>query len=759
MWNLCRAPLRRSLLTSQRSFLVQRCTHSASQVEASRPIITGQVDGVDGEPRLFSEFKETISPETLNALTVKPYQFKTMSAVQAQVFSLLPDLAKPYSPTAPNPGPRDLLVRARTGTGKTAAFLIPILEARKRELDIAGTAAVKAAGRVTDAGIYTSGIREYRLEHIGALIISPTRELATQIANEALKLSYHHQGLGVRLLCGGNSKREQVKNWLKGPLDIVVATPGRLLDLARSEPIVAKHLLTTKTFVLDEADTLLEMGFRDDLNAIVNCIPEKPARQTFLFSATVAPAIRQITRAFLDKNHQFIDCVGDDHAATHVSIPQYATTLPSAEHQFPHILKLLVQDQLEHPGSSKIIVFLSTTKMTQLFASFLRNLHSKILPAGRHTEIYEIHSKLTQFSRTAASNKFRAATNPAILVTSDVSARGVDYPKVTRVVQVGIPSSRDQYVHRIGRTGRGTNGLGRGDLVLLPFEVGFLTWQLTDIPLKAYTTTQLAASVAELAAKFDANPKEHRGFENYKHPVQPLVDNIEMEIKDLTRRIDPEAVRITFLAQLGYYLAKAPELRVHKSVVLEGLNAWTVEACGLESPPFVSAAFLEKLGLSDGRTKHWSRRAPATTFNRNERSTPWGGRGSFATRDRVRERTPLEDLDPSEEGLPINEFRSTRYGKVQPWERDDDEGYSSSKKPSYSQARRSTDRAGRYSDDRRSTERPGRHTGSAGRYSSNDRRDSGRRDSGRRDSGYSSGRGGGRGQTDGDSKLRNAFGG
>ncbi len=233
------------LSPAQRSFLVQRCVHSASEVEPR--IITGKVEGGDAEARLFTEFRDSISRETLDALTIKPYKFTTTSAVQAQVFSLLPDLARPYSPTETNPGPRDLLVRARTGTGKTAAFLIPILEARQRELDDAGKAAVKAAGRVTDAAVHQRGIREYRKTHIGALIISPTRELATQIANEAIKLSYNHDGLEVRLLCGGNSKKEQVRNWVKGSLDIVVATPGRLLDLARSDPIVAKDLQTTKT--------------------------------------------------------------------------------------------------------------------------------------------------------------------------------------------------------------------------------------------------------------------------------------------------------------------------------------------------------------------------------------------------------------------------------------------------------------------------------------------------------------------------------
>ncbi len=514
------------------------------------------------------------------------------------------------------------------------------------------------------------------------------------------------------------------------------------------------------------------MGFRDDLNAIVECIPPKPARQTFLFSATVAPAIRQITKAFLDANHKFIDCVGDDHVATHVSIPQYATTLPSAEHQFPHIFKLMVQDQLDHPGSSKIIVFLPTTKKTQLFASFLRNLHSKVLPAGRHTEIYEIHSKLTQFSRTAASNKFRAATSPAILVTSDVSARGIDYPKVTRVIQVGIPSSRDQYVHRIGRTGRGTNGSGRGDLVLLPFEVGFLTWQLTDIPLKAYTTKQLNDSVAQLAAKFDENPQEHRGWEKYKHPLQPVIESIESEIKALTTRIDPEAVRITYLAQLGYYLAKAPELRVQKSVVLEGLNAWTVEACGLEAPPYVSEAFLEKLGLNDGRTKHWDRRSSATTFARKERVTPWGGRGHQSTRDRVRE--PMtrhdEDLHPSERQLDVKEFRSSRYGKPQPWEKRDDKF---SKRSSGSGGGYSQGRGGMSGGSSRNSGRDNGFSRGGGDGRSGFSRGGGdgrsgfSRGGGDDRSGFSRGGGGdgrysrdsGRGQTDGDYKLRNAFGG
>jgi len=125
------------------------------------------------------------------------------------------------------------------------------------------------------------------------------------------------------------------------------------------------------------------MGFRDDIDAIADYLPKTPERQTFLFSATVSRSIQQVARATLDKKHMFINTVSDSDSPVHTRIPQYHTVLPSATEQIPHTLRLLAHDQLINPGKSKAIVFLPTTKMTQLFATLIRELSKTVLPLAR----------------------------------------------------------------------------------------------------------------------------------------------------------------------------------------------------------------------------------------------------------------------------------------------------------------------------------------------------------------------------------------
>ncbi|CAE6449039.1 unnamed protein product [Rhizoctonia solani] len=609
----------------------------------------------------FSSIKDLISPETYEAITYKPHQLKNMTPVQAAVLQLIPQLTQHHTELQPGPDgrlpPRDLMVRAKTGTGKTLAFLVPAIEARLAAIERAKKQALEQAGLTKDRMYEARAVRAFTRTDAGTLIISPTRELATQIANEALKLTHHHDGFEVRLFVGGNSKREQMRGWMRGRRDIVVATPGRLRDLLQSEPSISEGLKNTQMLILDEADTLLDMGFRDDLEDIISYLPKSPERQTMLYSATVSRAIQQVARSTLDKNHEFISTVQEEESPVHAHIPQYHTVLPRAEDQLPHILRLLAHDQLSNPGKSKTVVFLPTTKMTQMYASLLRELARDTLPAGRSTQIYEIHSKKEQDSRSRTSDRFRKDTSGAsVLVTSDVSARGVDYPGVTRVIQVGIPSSPDQYIHRVGRTGRaGTEG--RGDLVLLPWEVGFVTWQLTHVPMKPTTVKQIEAEVLALAAKHDENPSEfytpppvpraiRSRFKDASSTPGPVslssrslekVNQIGTIINETLPSIDPLSVEETFASLLGYYIAKAPELRVQKGVVLQGCKDWATGAAGLPQEPYVSEAFLAKLGYSDGRTKRFgAKRTEYVGKGRkgDARSSPWEVRGNQRNRDR-----------------------------------------------------------------------------------------------------------------------------
>lgn len=431
------------------------------------------------------------------------------------------------------------------------------------------------------------------------------------------------------------------------------------------------------------------MGFRDDIDAIADYLPKTPERQTFLFSATVSRSIQQVARATLDKNHIFLNTVSDRDSPVHAHVPQYHTVLPSAREQIPHILNLLAHDQLINPGKSKIIVFLPTTKMTQLFATLIRELSKTVLPSGVKTKVYEIHSKRTQDARTMTSDAFRGdLSGSSILVTSDVSARGVDYPGVSRVVQVGIPGSTEQYIHRVGRTGR-AGMQGRGDLVLLPWECGFVTWQLTEVPLKPLTISELTSQVSSLSAKFDEDPElffkginvstektprydthgrtRTTGPSLYKSPLSPRITNMGSSISQLLDDVDEEAVKETFASLLGYYFAKSPELRTQKNVIVQGCKDWTVEACGLPVPPYVSEGFLLRLGFSDGRTKRFG--AAVMPESRRDTGAPsWMGRGQQRSKGKERElpswATARDELDENDPVGRPEEYRSERYGRT-----------------------------------------------------------------------------------------------
>ncbi|KIL56774.1 hypothetical protein M378DRAFT_113290 [Amanita muscaria Koide BX008] len=614
------------MLRSTSRFSSAVATVSATNVPSS----TTSTPTLDTLP--FSSLETSVHPSTLRPIIEKPFSLVTMSSVQSRVLPLLPGLAMPYQTQQPGDAatPRDLLVKAKTGTGKTLAFLVPAIESRLRAISQHVKKSLSDGGLISDKILESKAKRSFAMNRVGALIISPTRELGTQIANEALRLLTYHGALDVQLLVGGESRRKQVRDWSRRRKDIVVATPGRLRDLL-NEKEFADAFAHTQLLILDEADSLLDMGFRDDIDAITEYLPPTPERQTFLFSATVSSAIRQVAREVLDKRHVFINCVNDADAPVHTHIKQYHTVLPSAADQVPHLLRLLAHEQLANPGSSKTIMFFPTTKMTQLFTSMLKEIKKSALPAGNNTRIYEIHSKKTMESRTRTSADFRAdKSGAAVLVSSDVSARGVDYPGVTRVIQVGVPSSKDQYVHRVGRTGRGGEGgrEGRGDLVLLPWEMGFVTCQLGEVPLKPVTVKDMEKQVKEMAIKVDEDPKAY--FNDFgkaafglqgrasSAPTGPrlflnvpgyasVVDQVDVKVEEMRSEMDESAVDETFMSMLGYYSSRTGEMKTDKMTVLEGLKDWAVDCGGMMKKPTVSMMMMQRLGIVEDRP---SRRSP-----------------------------------------------------------------------------------------------------------------------------------------------------
>ena len=586
------------------------------------------------EPELesFAALQDRISPEIYKALVDRPFRFSKPSSVQSAVLSMLPGLASSAdASTAPGP---DLLVKARTGTGKTVAFTVPALEHRLRSL-----AATGSDGRTQfDRRGATT---------VGCLILSPTRELASQIAVEAVKMCTHTR-LEVQLFVGGASKSVQLRQWQRGRSDVIVATPGRMLDLLNSVPAFRSAIATTKTLVLDEADTLLDMGFSRELDQIIAMLPKGDGRQTFMFSATVPPEVARIARSALRPGAKVIDTVpSGETTSTHEHVPQFVTVVPEPRDYLLHLTRLLAADALAHPDGAKTIVFCATTAMTSFVARLLRHRDVQgCLPWGAKTHVFELSSRLSQGARDGAADRFRRASGGhAILVTSDVSARGVDYPGVTRVIQLGLPRTADVYVHRIGRTGRAGKS-GRGDLVLWPFEAHWLDNELRHLPLKPFTVRDAQSELEDALKAHDAQagppmppPRAMRGS---RHEIGTLVERgalpggLAPQFENISDQLEPkridadfgEEVESTFSSLCGYYTGIFTS---HLGEVVKTLEAFAMEACGALYPPRVPSTVQAAM---DGRSRRPARDGPMArrraagtggTYSRGGHSSPASG--------------------------------------------------------------------------------------------------------------------------------------
>jgi ATP-dependent RNA helicase DeaD len=300
---------------------------------------------------------------------------------------------------------RDVLAQAATGTGKTAAFALPLLHIL--------TPKAPAKERTT------------------ALILVPTRELAMQVA-EAVHRYGKEMGAISLPVYGGASMETQVRALERG-VDVVVATPGRALDHIRRRTI---HLTSVKTVVLDEADEMLDMGFAEDLEAILDATPK--GRQTALFSATIPPRIASIAAKHL-KNPLKITIDRETVAAGQTArVRQVAYIVPRA-HKMAALGRVL---DIEHPTSA--IVFCRTRTEVDALTETLN---------ARGFRAEALHGGLSQQHRDRVMKSFRA-NKTDLLIATDVAARGLDVRHVSHVVNYDVPAAAEGYVHRIGRTGR-----------------------------------------------------------------------------------------------------------------------------------------------------------------------------------------------------------------------------------------------------------------------------------------------------------------
>lgn len=300
---------------------------------------------------------------------------------------------------------RDAIGQARTGTGKTASFALPILH---------------ALGAAVDAGAQLGQPR--------ALVLAPTRELATQVSSAVYT---YGKSLGVRALpiTGGQPYSKQINRLRKG-VDVVVATPGRLVDLINQGKI---DLSAVKTVVLDEADEMLTMGFADDLDAIFDALPSE--RQTALLSATMAPGVRRLAARRLD-NPETISVTDGDRTAADITQRGY---MIDSRDKLASLVRLLETEDV-----TSALAFVKTRVGASQLAADLSRL-------GYAAE--EISGDLSQAARTAVLDRFRRQ-QVRILCATDVAARGLDIDHVSHVFNVDLPLDPEAYVHRVGRTGR-----------------------------------------------------------------------------------------------------------------------------------------------------------------------------------------------------------------------------------------------------------------------------------------------------------------
>uniref|UniRef100_A0A7S1UW89 ATP-dependent RNA helicase n=2 Tax=Grammatophora oceanica TaxID=210454 RepID=A0A7S1UW89_9STRA len=426
----------------------------------------------------------------------------------------------------------DVLAKAKTGTGKTLGFLIPAIELMCKK---------------------PSNSRS-----IPCLVLSPTRELAMQISKEAVSLSKFLPDVRV-VTCVGGTNINRDKTNLKSSTQILVSTPGRLLDHLANTDGLGNRLGDLKTLIFDEADQLLDMGFRPDIERILKFLePSIGTRQTLLFSATVPDSVNEIAKKSLRSTFEFIDTVGESEEQTHMHVKQELVVVPQAN--VATALEAILARETGSPAY-KVIVFFTTARLTGFMADLFNAVKTKT-----GYDVLQIHSRMSQPARKRCSDKFRTAKQ-AVLFSSDVSARGMDYPNVSFVLQVGL-TERAQYIHRLGRTAR-AGKRGQGCLLLTPYEEHHMMKVLNDMPI------------------------EKTRLELPDNSVSAMGEAMSMVANDKDLRVSASAA---YRAWIGYYNAHTKKLRWDKRDLVEYGNQWALEV-GLDELPTFEKKTVGKMGL------------------------------------------------------------------------------------------------------------------------------------------------------------------
>ncbi|MES2272961.1 MAG: DEAD/DEAH box helicase [Chlamydiota bacterium] len=346
----------------------------------------------------------------------------------------------------------DLRASAQTGTGKTAAFILPALHKLTLPSEVQG--------------------RGPRI-----LILVPTRELAMQVATEAVKYSKYMSNVKTVCIYGGAPYPAQNRD-LSRPYDILVATPGRLIDHIDRGRIQFSRL---QMLILDEADRMLDMGFIEPVEQIASMTPKN--RQTLMFSATLKGSVMNLSRRLLNNP---IEISIEPDKSQQENIEQQLHTVDNLDHKY-RLLDHLLTDQ----ALTQVIVFTSTKHQADQLAD-------KLDREGHHTGA--LHGDMNQRQRTRTVAQLRKG-DIRILVATDVAARGIDIPTISHVINFDLPQSAEDYVHRIGRTGRaGASGIA---LSFVSFKEMYMVREIEQFIGKKITPTVIPG----LEPKFKPQPK------------------------------------------------------------------------------------------------------------------------------------------------------------------------------------------------------------------------------------------------------------
>lgn len=414
-------------------------------------------------------------------------------------------------------------------------------------------------------------------DDIRAIILSPTRELAEQIGVEARKLA-KHTGIIVQTAVGGTKKRESLHKMQREGCTVLVATPGRLHDLL-TDPYASVAAPNLQAFVLDEADRMLDVGFSEAIRDIQDQLPRisDVDRQTLLFSATIPRDVVHLAKTMVKTdNFEFVQTISPDETPTHERVPQNLVAVESYENWFPTIVEIaeIAMQRAREDREAlpfKAIIFFSNTATVEFANSVFRQTR-----LGNEVPIFDIHSKLSQQQRTRSADAFRRAKS-GILISSDVTARGMDFPNVSHVIQVGLPPDRDQYIHRVGRTGR-AGAAGEGWLLLAEDEISEARMRLRDLPIKPNHLIESA--------------KHRVGSEEPSEKVAQYFNEVSAAYSRVPRR----AFRAVYNALLGQRFGR--RLQAEDVVLL--LNNWCIKGLGwsADETPAIPAHSARNRGLS-----------------------------------------------------------------------------------------------------------------------------------------------------------------